>query len=407
MNPRTTSVASATDTPSQDAPPRTVRFGIGRPVSVEVPEPRPIAAAPAEDAADRAFITPRIVDQRTFDELAGELRELMRAAGQQRTGLAQAAAEVTQAGGQLRQATKDLHTRLENAAKLLPALDTRVARAESTLDAATRELAARVAQVKELTSREVVVDAERIHTKVDEIAHARIEEMAAAAAERLHASIERTIGEALDRVRAAAGEAADRAELAAANADNSRRLLESAVEAAELRVRHMLDKVGEAAATIAASENRIDEAAARAEERAARARAEADETIRTAFAASSGLTDDAARCEARLVHVRAAAEEHLTLVGRAVEDLSHAHQRAEQTLAAVVQHKVTMVDLENHAREVVRASGPAAAELARARAVGDKLAALVEHAVRIGEGLHRLTAKTAAPANGSQNDAAV
>ncbi len=121
---------------------------------------------------EEVFLTPRVLDQRAFEEMSSTLRGLVDEAANQSRALLGATGEVKSLGGALREATKELQLRVEAAGKAVPGLDDRVAKAESLLAKAMGELQAKAREVDELTRREVVVDRTRIEELVDQ--HLRV-----------------------------------------------------------------------------------------------------------------------------------------------------------------------------------------------------------------------------------------
>lgn len=83
-----------------------------------------VAPAPArrdepgvEALLEKVFLTPRVVDQRAFDEFSGSLRALVRDAAVQNKALATTTVEVKALSEQLRGASRELQTHLQAAAK--------------------------------------------------------------------------------------------------------------------------------------------------------------------------------------------------------------------------------------------------------------------------------------------------
>src|SRR5262245_56871729 len=106
-------------------------------------EHAPAALPAVETMLEKVFLTPRVVDQRAFDELASSLRALVHDAAAQGQGLLATTSEVKLLSDQLREATRELQQRVESAARVVPSLDERVGRAEVLLDRTGKELAAR------------------------------------------------------------------------------------------------------------------------------------------------------------------------------------------------------------------------------------------------------------------------
>lgn len=126
------------------------------------------------EVIDTVFITPRVLDQGAFREYADSLKGLIREAGGRRTELRTDAEEARQLRENLSEAADRLRERLETTAKLLPALDNRVRRAE--------EVMARVEDEADLPAQLE----ERIGRRVAEM-EARVQQTLAAAEERLAA----------------------------------------------------------------------------------------------------------------------------------------------------------------------------------------------------------------------------
>lgn len=85
------------------------------------------------EVTDQVFITPRVLDQGAFREYTDSLKGLIREAGGRRTELRTDTDEARQLGENLSEAAQRLRERLETTAKLLPALDNRVRRAEAIM----------------------------------------------------------------------------------------------------------------------------------------------------------------------------------------------------------------------------------------------------------------------------------
>jgi hypothetical protein len=137
------------------------------PTSETQQQERGLASGPAseqwlEETLDKVFLTPRVVDERAFDELSGSLKTLVKDAGAQSRALIATTGEVKLLGDQLREATRELQTRVETAVKVIPTLDQRVAKAEQLLDLTGKELATRVSELREATTKGVSIDRERL-----------------------------------------------------------------------------------------------------------------------------------------------------------------------------------------------------------------------------------------------------
>lgn len=74
-------------------------------------------------AAEGVFLTPRVLDQRAFEELSGAIRSMITEAVDRGQNLSKASAEVRGMTETVRQTASALHARMETAAKLIPILD--------------------------------------------------------------------------------------------------------------------------------------------------------------------------------------------------------------------------------------------------------------------------------------------
>ena len=115
-----------------------------------------------ESTLEQVFISPRVVDERAYDELAGSLRSLMKDAAGQSRALVSTTTEVKLLGDQLREATSQLQAKVETAVRVIPTLDQRVAKAEALLEVTGKELASKVTAMQEAAARAVPIERERI-----------------------------------------------------------------------------------------------------------------------------------------------------------------------------------------------------------------------------------------------------
>jgi hypothetical protein len=151
---------------------------------------RALVSEAIDDAdAERVFLTPRVVDARSFAEYSSALKDLIRdASGQGRT-LQTASVEVKTLQERVSSSIQELQKKLEISARLVPTIDQRVARAETALDAATKLLAAdetavlgRTRSELERLTRDAVAAAEARLAKAADAASARLEQLVAGAA---------------------------------------------------------------------------------------------------------------------------------------------------------------------------------------------------------------------------------
>jgi hypothetical protein len=94
-----------------------------------------------DQQASRVFVAPRVVDERAFEQLASTLRGLTTDAASQARSLVQAGEGVRTLSANLSTLTKDIAQRTEQAGKVLPLLEQRVASAQSLVDRVTRDAA--------------------------------------------------------------------------------------------------------------------------------------------------------------------------------------------------------------------------------------------------------------------------
>jgi hypothetical protein len=107
----------------------------------ESPAPPDALDRTLESAVERAFLSPRVVDQAAFDSLAGTLRKLTTDAQTQARALAGTSAQMGHLQESVRGLIKDLQARIDHALKALPTLDTRISRTQALLDRVSNETA--------------------------------------------------------------------------------------------------------------------------------------------------------------------------------------------------------------------------------------------------------------------------
>lgn len=222
------------------------------------------------EAADSVFVTPRVLDQGAFREYADSLKGLIREAGGRRTELRTGAEEARQLSENLSDAAQRLRERLETTAKLLPALDNRVKRAEQAL-ASAEESANLPAVLEQRIGAHVSAMEERVRGAMDaadarlaaiETRYKELEERAASDLARLE-----TIGAEMSR-------SADRATEALNGALERMTALQEQIEGAstdagarvESQARTVLAQTEQACTTISRS---VTEVLAEADERVA------------------------------------------------------------------------------------------------------------------------------------------
>lgn len=119
---------------------------------------RPETMSSMTPTLDEVFLSPRVVDQRAFEEFSSVLKGLVEDASNQSRLLVNTSGEVKRLGEHLREATRELQGKVDTAVRVVPTIDSRVAKAEAILERTTTELATKEQQVRELVARETVID---------------------------------------------------------------------------------------------------------------------------------------------------------------------------------------------------------------------------------------------------------
>ncbi|MFN5946431.1 MAG: hypothetical protein ACK5ZG_04365 [Phycisphaerae bacterium] len=117
------------------------------------PEPRPdFRTDPVErslhQAVEQVFLSPRVVDQRAFDEFAGQLSKLTKEAGKAGESLTITHGQVKALSEQLRGLMTDLTTKTDAAIKALPVIEAKAAKVQQLMTHVGNETA--IAKAREL-----------------------------------------------------------------------------------------------------------------------------------------------------------------------------------------------------------------------------------------------------------------
>lgn len=91
-----------------------------------------------EKTLSEVFVSPRVVDRRTFEEYSLTLQQLIREASGHGRTLEVTSTEVRTLRETVQTLTRDLQVRLDAAGKVLPSLEQRIARAEQTAESVAR-----------------------------------------------------------------------------------------------------------------------------------------------------------------------------------------------------------------------------------------------------------------------------
>lgn len=303
-------------------------------------------------ASEQIFVTPRIVDQKTFEQFSETLKGIVRdAAGQSRTLLA-ATTEVKSLGDHLRTASKELQGRVETAVRVIPTIDQRVQRAEVLADQISKDLTAKEERVQALVQTEVTIDPERVREQVDAIVGTMIDEKLASVRDEFARQTQEIVQGAVREVESAVVRLGERVReheaafdgilvqaqgkaegvlreaepMAQAKLKDAESRLQSIVDRADERLLEILSDVPEKLQGI---EQRVDTVAGDIERRLVRFRRAADDIVE--IASSVKPTEVAKQMEAAARAAKAHAIEHEQLIG---EQLAEALERAEQLVAS-------------------------------------------------------------------------
>lgn len=312
-------------------------------------------------AHDQIFVTPRIVDQKSFEQFSETLKGIVRdAAGQSRTLLA-ATTEVKSLGDHLRTASKELQGRVETAVRVIPTIDQRIQRADSLVEQITKDLSSKEQHVQALVQAEVTIDPARVREQVDTIVASMVSEKLTAVheefARQTQAIVRDAIGEVETSVAAmhsrvrehevvldgivvqsqAKAEALlrDAEPLAKTTLDAAQQRLQSIVDRADARLVEILSDVPEKLQGI---EHRVDSVAGDIERRLVRFRRAADDIVE--IAASVKPAEIAKQMENAAKAAKAHAAEHEHLIS---EQLASLLEQAE-TAAARAEHAIRQLD---------------------------------------------------------------
>jgi hypothetical protein len=302
--------------------------------ATDLPTTGPASERWIEETLDKVFLTPRVVDERAFDELSASLKTLVKDAGTQSRALIATTGEVKLLGDQLREATKELQSRVETAAKVIPTLDQRVAKAEQLLDLTGKELASKVSELRDVAAKGVTLDRDRIEAQIK-----------AQTAPILEQAVEEHTCRLRDHL-------ADTAQHALANVDNQAAAMLARVQAAEASLNRTLEA---AEARAQAITDQIEQIIAAGLDRV---RHEAIETARRAAEEATAplqrVTEALAiveQAEPRIAAAQAAIESAVQDAGlRLGAAISEADRRAE---AIGAQAATTLGELRQQAIEVV------------------------------------------------------
>lgn len=156
-------------------------------------------AAGSADAVDRTldrleqeiFLSTRVVDQRSFEELAGTLQRIIRESVAQGRSLLSASDQVRGVSDNLRSLIRDLQLRTEQAAKAAPQLEAKLSRAQALVSRVTNESA--LAKAREM--RDAVLH--ELEAQREALVREAVAKVIAESREQIEAQVRKVIGEAV------------------------------------------------------------------------------------------------------------------------------------------------------------------------------------------------------------------
>lgn len=144
-------------------------------------ESKPPAPESIDDILDRAFLAPRIVNERTYEDLTTRLKSVLDAARDERLQLKEDLAALQALALALRGSGSDLTEKIELAAKAVPVIETRLSRAEHALTLAAKDAAEQVKRLESAKDRRFELDRERVEDLIESIATSVMDRLTATA----------------------------------------------------------------------------------------------------------------------------------------------------------------------------------------------------------------------------------
>lgn len=408
--------------------------------------PRP--GGDVEEILSRAFITPRIIDQRSVEDLSATLRTLLRDAATHQKLFAQNTTGIKAIADQAGTLERDLKARLEQTNQASQQFEQRAARAQKLLEAAEQTIVSQVRLGRETAERLLSPDLSSLEARTLSIA----DSAAAHAQARIDAAVEDAVARTLARIDAdvaarcearvlrAEADFAQRVaslttlaeatlsqiEHAAALAQSQHerienlcvqaRSLHALFEGQEARTNELAGKLAHEVAAAASRRDELLHAASHTEDRVNAAMARLDTLLadftsrfeRGAGEIEARLAESAQRGSAAAANLSRHADELSAMAAAAdINTLRHAVTDAQDALARSTE---AALDLREAAAGCARAADDArqvSADLVAARshaeqaheavatlnAMGPRLASLIERGNQIGQGLSRLLAR--------------
>lgn len=392
-----------------------LRVGTGLDVPAVEPKPAPGSPPTAEDL----FLSPRVVDRRTFEQFGTLLMDLARQAEASRDALASAVEHSSAADARLRETLRQLQSRAEAAAKAIPLIDKRLARLDEFLTLPTELLAQQRSKMLERARAELAREVDAAAAQHAEQAIARVKDQIASAIDaRLREAVDAALSPAIARAEQTAA-LLDR--LATEGEQRLAQIIDTAQRQSEDARAALADDAQSQSAKLTASVSRSFAALMKAEERATalaatlRERTQQGESVaarlgeidaaeiasaleriapglerlgdvtklESALAAAAEAAPALASAEARLASLREQAELARTLLGKSIVEGAHAVDALEKRAMDAGERLRAAVD----AAPEPAPAGPPAIDVEAALRMGQWLAEVVNHARATGTDL--------------------
>jgi len=338
-----------------------------------------------EDRLNQVFISPRVVDQRAFEDLSSTLRGLMKDAVGQNRVLMGTTGEMKNLTEQLRFTGGELQERIDSARKIMPTVDQRLAKAEQISMIINRDIAARLETLKA-----AVIDHEALAASVREQAKITIDRVIAEQMETFGETVAKLIAEKLVRAKDACDETIRAAQtklgIMLARTDGCVARLSTLQRDADDRLtaaNKMLERLDETTnhleQSAASITNSLDNGLKDIELRLTDASQHCEKLLGTTREQMTLLAEQARSLDAQALDaqtLRATVSDAVDAIGRGTEV---AVELRELTARGTQQHEEDNELAERFAMLVVQANQ-----------LGPKLAALVQRADAVGRGLSTL-----------------
>lgn len=341
-------------------------------------DPAPMMrASSVEGLLDRVFLSPRLVDQRAYDELGTTLKALVRDAASSGRTLANSAVEAKALSEGVRESIAALDSKIDTAARMLPTIDARSAKVEQLVDRMSTEVAGKLAEARAVIDGAVHIDREKIDALVRGVL---AESVGRAVAEAVEAHLPQLRDAVQAEVRREWATAQNELNTLIAKVSELTTKLNSSVEEGEVRLGELQNRIDTQRA-------RIDEASGAAEDAAVAAEVRVGSLLERLAVTSERIESNQKRldegtesAEVRLAAIANRLEQRLsTEAGTRVADAVVRTQRAEADLlaAADLMERKT-AEIQGNMNQVVERVSVSQSELEKsARQTGVALSAAV------------------------------